>query len=416
MKFLRTLSTHRLLAIVAGLAIAAIGGTAIAVAAATSGPVPKPESLADAIHQGLGAGTVAGVTADITFTNHVIPASNLQGSGDPLLSGGSGQLWFSPSQHRLRIALFSTGGAADPQIVVNGRSFWISDPSNKTVYSGTLPASTGPGTTDKTTGPDTIPSLGQIQSYIAKLLKHVDLNGVSSGQPGATPGDVGGQPTYSVRVTPKHSGGLLGAAQIAWDAANGVPLDFAIYASNDPSPVLELAASNISFGAVPASDFTIAPPAGSHTVTVATADRSAHTRQAHPAPISGVSAVAASLPFSLAAPSTAAGLSRQAVKELNWGGKRAALITYGQGIGAVAVIERPAKPGSGSSSTIGSSIGQRDLTLPAVSIDGNTAHELGTALGTALMFTHNGVSYTVIGSVPATAADLAATDIAKSIP
>jgi len=40
MRFLRTVSTQRLLAIIAGLVIAIAGGSAIALAAAGSGPVP----------------------------------------------------------------------------------------------------------------------------------------------------------------------------------------------------------------------------------------------------------------------------------------------------------------------------------------------------------------------------------------
>ena len=51
MKFLRTASTRRLLAIIAGVVIAIAAGTAIAVAAAGNGPVPQRESLAQALHQ-----------------------------------------------------------------------------------------------------------------------------------------------------------------------------------------------------------------------------------------------------------------------------------------------------------------------------------------------------------------------------
>ncbi len=43
-----------------------------------------------------------------------------------------------------------------------------------------------------------------------------------------------------------------------------------------------------------------------------------------------------------------------------------------------------------------------------MSINGATGQELSTPLGTVLTFTRGGVSYTVLGSVPATAAELAA--------
>jgi hypothetical protein len=43
-----------------------------------------------------------------------------------------------------------------------------------------------------------------------------------------------------------------------------------------------------------------------------------------------------------------------------------------------------------------------------VSIGGSTGHELSTALGTLITFTRSGVSYVVVGSVPANAAEAAA--------
>ena len=79
---------------------------------------------------------------------------------------------------------------------------------------------------------------------------------------GAQPTDVAGRAAYRVTVSPKHDGGLLGSAQLAWDATEGVPLQFAIYARGNTTPVLELKATSISYGSVPASDFNISPPAG----------------------------------------------------------------------------------------------------------------------------------------------------------
>jgi hypothetical protein len=43
-----------------------------------------------------------------------------------------------------------------------------------------------------------------------------------------------------------------------------------------------------------------------------------------------------------------------------------------------------------------------------VSIHGATGTELPTAIGTVLRFTRKGVTYTVLGSVPPAAAELAA--------
>ena len=139
MRFLRTASTGRLLAVIVGLVVAIAAGTAIAVAASGSGPVPKREPLATALHAAARAHPVKGISADITFTNNLIGASDFQGGPtDPLLQGATGRLWLSDTG-RLRLELQSDNG--DAQVVVNDSSFWISDPAQNVVYKGTLPAS-----------------------------------------------------------------------------------------------------------------------------------------------------------------------------------------------------------------------------------------------------------------------------------
>ncbi|HJS95917.1 MAG TPA: hypothetical protein VJ741_16755, partial [Solirubrobacteraceae bacterium] len=111
MRFLRTVSTQRLLAIVAGLILAVAGGTAIAVAASSGGPVPPRESLAKALHQAASAPTVSGITARIKFTNNLIDSTDIQGS-DPILNGASGRLWLSTTGDRMRLELQGDGGDA----------------------------------------------------------------------------------------------------------------------------------------------------------------------------------------------------------------------------------------------------------------------------------------------------------------
>src|SRR5512135_1475242 len=104
MRLLRTVS-----------AIAA--GAAIAVAAAGTGPVPPQKPLAQAVHDALAAPKVSGITAQISFTNHLIDSTDIQGA-DPILTGATGRLWLS-SDHRLRLELQSNGGHGDAQVLVN---------------------------------------------------------------------------------------------------------------------------------------------------------------------------------------------------------------------------------------------------------------------------------------------------------
>ncbi|MBV8944204.1 MAG: hypothetical protein JOZ95_02195 [Solirubrobacterales bacterium] len=408
MRFLRTVSTQRLLAILAGVIIAVAGGTAIAVAGTSGGAVPRRESLAQALHQAATAPQVSGISARIKFTNNLISSSDLQGS-DPILNGASGRLWVS-NDGRMRLELQGQNG--DAQAALDNGSFSIYDPMSNTVYKGSLPAQ-GSTSKDKTGAKDTIPSVAQIQAQLNQLLQHVSLVG-------PTPRNVAGQPAYKIVLSPKHDGGLLGDVQLAWDAAHGVPLGIAIYSTQSSAPVLELKATNISFGHVASSALSIQAPAGAKTVQVAPTATGAAAKggaKAHGkrgakghAEVTGPAAVQSHLPFTLAAPDSLVDLPRQSVQLLDWGGSPAALVTYGQGLGGIAVIEQSASSGQASSQSPSQSggSGHPGLTLPTVSINGHSGQELATALGTVIRYTSGPVQYTVLGSVPATAAEAAA--------
>ncbi len=416
MKFLRTVSTQRLLAILAGLIIAVAGGTAIAVAASGGGHTPPRESLAQALHQAATAPTVSGISARITFTNHLIDSTDIQGA-DPLLNGASGRLWVSTTDHRMRLELQGQNG--DAQVVVDNGSYSIYDPTSNTVYKGTLPASADKNSSSAKSEP--IPTVAQIQSQLGRLMQHVNLIG-------PLPRNVAGQPAYKVKISPKHDGGLLGDVQLAWDAAHGIPLGIAIYSRDSGNPVLELKATDISFGQVNSGDLSVKAPAGAKTVQVApSADRS-HARtngkgqrshaavtggQRSHADVTGTAAVQAHLPFTLGAPATLVGLPRQSAQLLDWSGHPAALVTYGQGLGGIAVIEQTATSQTSTSSQSPSQGGDHSgLSLPTVSINGHSGQELATALGTVIRVTSGPVDYTVLGSVPPTAAEAAAKQLA----
>jgi outer membrane lipoprotein-sorting protein len=390
---LRRISTRRLLAICAITVAAAIGVAAAATAMTGGGPKPPPKPLANAVQDALKAPDLPGISARIEFTNHLVDASSIQGT-DPLLAGATGRLWASPDGGgKLRLELQSEGGGGgDTQVLVSENHFQIYDGSSETVYRGTLPEEDGKDSGSQEHG---VPALGQIEAKIGEVEEHAELSG-------ATPSDVAGQPTYTLHVAPKHDGGLLGGAEVAWDANHGTPLRAAIYSSASSSPVLQLEATDVSFEAVPASTFEISPPAGAKVVDL---NPSAETAGEHPQPTSktGAEAVQKGLDFTLVAPDSLAGLPQGEVRSIEIDGKTAALATYGKGLGGIAVLESASEPGAepGSSDEGG-------LSLPKVSINGATGEELDTALGTVLRFSRGGVDYVVIGSVPPAAAEAAA--------
>jgi outer membrane lipoprotein-sorting protein len=397
-RFLRTAPTRRLLGAILGAIVAAVAGTTIALAAIGNGPVPQHESLARAIHQGLTASAPSGIYARINFTDNLIGSSEMQGS-DPLLTGGSGRLWVTG--HRLRLEV--QGSSGDAQVVVNGSSFWAYDPAANTVFEGTLPKAHTGASSDGTSS--ALPQVAEIQSFLKRLAGHLNISG-------ATPTDIASQPAYSVRISPAHNNSLLGAVQLAWDATHRVPLQVGLYARGDSTPVLALTAADISFGPQSPSVFAISPPAGAKVVKLSSSSRSraASPTPAHaPREATGVAAVAHRLSFRLAAPSSLAGRSRQSVRLLALSGHPAALAIYGQGLGAILVLEQTATGRSaGSVNLAPNGADGPGLSLPTVSIHGSTAQQLETAIGTVVRFTRSGVSYTVLGSVTAATADAAA--------
>jgi outer membrane lipoprotein-sorting protein len=395
MRRLRTLSTRRLIGIAVGLVVLATG-VGIAQGALQSNPKPPAKPLDVAVHDALTAPAVPGVSARVTFVNHLIPAGSLpEGTASPLLTGASGRVWVA-ADGRFRIELQSQAG--DAQIVSDGTTLTAYDASSNTAYRFALPKHKADSSEHHSP-----PTLAQIDQAIADVSKHWTLSG-------AVPTSTAGEPTYTVRIARKGDGGLLGAAKLAWDARNGIPLRAAVYAVGQSSPVLELRATDVSFGAIPDGDLNVQPPSGAKIVDLSPSGGSgagSGADQTHAKPITGVDAVQAQLPFTLVAPDQLAGQPRTLV----WlaGGDRsdpAAVVAYGHGLGGILVVEHKAK--AGESSPLSGGGGRRDLQLPSIDVNGTAGHELATALGTVLSFQRGGVDYVVAGSIPAQSAETAA--------
>jgi outer membrane lipoprotein-sorting protein len=386
--FLRRLSRTSLVALAFGVIAVVAAGTAIAASLTAPGQPPPPKPLAQAVHDALSAPPVQGVTARITFTNHVVSASGMPGGRSPLMSGATGRLWVG-SDGRMRLELQSDQG--DAQITSDGKVLSVFDASSNTDYRIALPQRSGHPSGNETHTPPTVQA---IQTTLARVAQFVDVSG-------ATPSVVAGRGAYTVRVTPKGNGGLVGAAEFAWDAATGTPLRAAVFAAGQSSPVLELAVTDISFGPVPASDLNVTPPSGARVVDVRLPMHAAVAARAHhQKPVTGVSAVSARLPFKLSAPDTLAGMSRTNVRLIGNGARSGAVVTYGTGLGGLAVFEFAHQPGPNA--------GTGQSPLPPVSINGNPGQELVTALGTVVRFQRGGVEYTVVGSVTQSVAEAAA--------
>ncbi|MFL5928980.1 MAG: LolA family protein [Gaiellaceae bacterium] len=387
MKLFRTVSTARLIAIAAVVVVVAAGGAFAVAATGGSGTTPAPKPLAQAIHDALAGAKPDGVTARIGFTNTLFPSGSIVGqAGSALISSATGRLWANQSGGRLELQ----SDAGDAQIVWNDKKITVYDASSNTAYVADLPQSKDAATQKDHPG---IPSVDEITKVITELGKSWTVSG-------AEPTNTGGQESYTVRVSPSHDGGLLGSAELAFDALRGVPLKVAIYAQGASSPVLALEATNVSYGSVPDSDVQVPPPAGAKIVDLSSQAQSGGHENGDKStpPVSGLDAVTKAATFTVVAPDTLVGLPRQDVRLV---GGKTVLAVYGQGLGAVVLVERAVD----SSGPKGASPLDQ---LPVVTLDGVNAHELATQLGTVLTWDRNGVSYVLAGSLPSAAAEAAA--------
>ena len=371
--FLRRLPISRLLLLCSVLIGVGVGATALATALGV-GPTPQPKPLADAVHDALTAAPVEGVSAQIQLTNHLLEGASLASGGgeasqltsSPLISGASGRLWIS-KEGSVRLELQSEKG--DTQVYYDGHTLSMYDASTNTLYRYTPPkAGAGEegwsGSSNGTSGsgsPHEVPSVAKIEEGIAHLEKHANVSG-------ATPTDVAGQAAYTVRVSPKEGGSLLAGAELSWDAVHGVPLRAAVYSTESAAPVLELAATSISYGPVEPSVFEFTPPANAKVEEVV-----------------------------LPKPGEHQGSSSQGGEH-----EHPNVTTHGSGPGTIAVLEGKVKAGSSSQT---SSLPEG---LQQVKIDGTVASELPTELGTLLSFERSGVRYLIAGAVPPSAVEAVA--------
>lgn len=356
MNVLRRLPLSRLLLLCATVLAVGVGATAIALAI-DSGPTPPPKPLAQALHDALVANKPDSLSARIQLTNHLLEGADLAGGGgeasqlssSPLISGASGRLWIA-SDGRARLELQSEKG--DTQILWDGKTAELYDASTNTLYRY-APKDEGSGETgsgSSSAGKHEPPSTAEIEEHINKASKHADLSG-------ATPTDVAGQAAYTLRVSPRENGGLIAGAEVSWDAAHGNPLRAAIYSTNGSSPVVELAATEISYGQPDASALEFTPPANAKTQDV----RPPQAPRESPSSPDGAD--------------------------------KAHVTVHGKGLESIVLAETPVKAGS-KEAGLGALEG-----LQKVDVGGAQASELQTQLGTLLTFERAGVRYLMAGSV-----------------
>jgi outer membrane lipoprotein-sorting protein len=384
MRFLRRISTQRLVLLCVAALAAVAGGAALAIAASSGGSVPAEKPLANAVHDAIAAPEQEGVTARITFTNHLVDNVDFQG-WNPIIGGGDGRLW-ATDDGKFRLELQSAGG--DAQFVSNGRRWWAYDGESETLYRGRVPRHR-----DHDDGKWRPPTVRRIQRAIDKAMRHATIDGPN-------PTNVAGREAYSVEAALKRNSGLLGGLEFAWDAATGTPLRGAIYAKGEDDPVLALEATEIEYGAVPDETFEVPPP-----TEVEVEDVRGHRgggKHKHRRHVTGERRVERRLGFDVSAPAELEGRKRQVVALVGKKHHGAALVTYGRSLNGIAVIQKRASGEDREHDPLDGA------ELPAVDVNGTAGQRLSTPLGSVVRFERDGIRYIVIASAEPSVVEAAA--------
>ncbi len=181
-----------------------------------------------------------------------------------LLSGTSTMRFWVDGPTKVRIAL--TGRLAESDVVRNGAQLWTWSSQSNSVTHVQLPATSGSGGSARAWAAPggSLDSLTPL-SAAERVLASVDpTTSVTVGPPQR----VAGRGAYTLVVSPRQAGSLVGQVRIALDAATSVPLSVTVYPVGSTAPALSTGFTSVSFSTPPASVFAFTPPPGATVKTM----------------------------------------------------------------------------------------------------------------------------------------------------
>jgi outer membrane lipoprotein-sorting protein len=191
-------------------------------------------------------------------TNLGLPAlPNLSNRANPLslLSGTHTLQVAANGPQKSRIALLDTMSEYD--LVHNGTQVWLYDSSQNSVEHATLPDKPGAKARSKADELGKTPLTPQqaAQRLLDALSPstNISVDGTQS---------VAGRAAYTLVLTPKQSGTLIGKVTIAVDYQNGAPLQVAVYPAGSGTAAFEVGFSSVSFSAPSDAQFNFKAPKG----------------------------------------------------------------------------------------------------------------------------------------------------------
>jgi len=148
-----------------------------------NGNTPPKRSLAVALHNALTAPAVAGVSAQFTVSQHLLPGSSSFLSSSPL-AGATGTVW--AGQGRVRVEVHSQLGT--DQLSYDGSTVTLYDVKHHAGY--VLPVRSGQHAADAKSSKRP-PSLSDITRMLAQISPQAAVSG-------ATPDNIAGRPAPSI--------------------------------------------------------------------------------------------------------------------------------------------------------------------------------------------------------------------------
>jgi outer membrane lipoprotein-sorting protein len=382
------------------LLVAALGAGAVAAQARAQSTPPEELTEEELLSRITSAPENApDFSATATVEQTLVP-EGLLGASQGDSSGNSGprsaRIWYG-GPDKLRTELQSKNG--DQIFVKNGSEVRSYDGSTNTLKTGEKPNPEGQ--------PEEAASPEKINEILADIAPTSTLNTGS-------PEEFAGRWTYPLTLEPKDkSQTLVEKAEALVDAETFVPLSFELYAQDNPEPVVSYKASDFKVGDVPDERFQLETPPGAKVVSNEGSDSGKEQggkngEEQGAQTVASIAEAQKSVTFPVK--QLAGAPDGRELTEIRVAGSDRVIQTYGSGWGTIAFAQK-----ADQGSTEGADASQEESSgseadngrgeqsqVPTVDLGGGIeAKEISTPIGTALSWSADGVSYSLIGSVPA---------------
>ncbi len=340
----------------------------------------------------------ATVTVEQTLVPEGLLGASPQGGRAENSGPRSARVWYGgPEEVRAELQ----GENGDQLFVKNGPEVRAYDGATNTVRIGEKPE-----TAEQR--PEEAASPEKIDEFLVEISPTSDL------QAGA-PVEFAGRWAYPLTLEPKDKNlTLVERAEALVDAEAFVPLSFRLYSEDTLEPVVRYEARNFEVGPVPDKRFQLETPPGATVEQMeehgngekgSAEGRENRERQR----VASVAEAEEAVTFPVRQLANAPG--NRELTEIRVVGSDGVIQTYGEGWGTVVLVQKPDRESESADQSqedsrreaSGEDDGRNEqLQVPTVDLGGGVeAKEISTPIGTGLSWSANGISYSLVGSVPA---------------